>query len=430
MSETAPKKSAKPEATKFASRLVLHSIVCPPQKPSIEVWHETEPGFGARIMRQSKRTGKTLRTYLYRHDVDGKDTKAPLGTFEELSYDTAKEAAQDKRRARTNTLAVKQVPTLREALEKYLENRSDRLSDATVTDYTAKWKLLDGDVTTRKPGAKLFTETTLMTELDGEWWLAKFKSTVLRHGRASALGLYRTARALYQHFMERDYVPRNPLIFVGASIDTRKKAPSHVIIPAAKLPALWLWMLTEAQPATRDFLIVALLSGLRTSVIGQLRWAQVRPETRTYIVPAEERGNKAKTLIELPVGDELWERVFAPRLAARREGQEWVIASSKKPGRPAVSVRSALEGLSTVTGIKCSPHILRKTFATLAQLATGNHLLASRMLSHTTKIAVEGAPAVSGGYIHYEEDDLRQGFNLAAKFILERCVLQKPASTS
>jgi len=95
------------EAVRFTGRSELFAIVCPVAKPSVEVWHTTEPDLGARIMRENKRSGPTRRTYLcgYR-DPNGVDHKDKLDQFDEVD-DDAQQLVRDKRRAREAPDAIK-----------------------------------------------------------------------------------------------------------------------------------------------------------------------------------------------------------------------------------------------------------------------------------------------------------------------------------
>jgi integrase len=147
----------------------------------------------------------------------------------------------------------------------------------------------------------------------------------------------------------------------------------------------------------------------------------VNIDTRTYTIPAEERGNKSKTRVEVPICAELWARVFEPRLACRESIEAWVIPSAKHPGQPARSTRSAMEGLRAATGVKVSPHICRRTFASLAQQATRDPLLVARMLTHSVNARDRDsrAPLVTAGYIHYEEDALRRALDATAALLLK-----------
>ena len=377
-------------------------------------------------MRANKRSGKTARIYLYRfRDKNGVDKKERLGNFEEIDFEKAKSIVRSKQAARSTESKGSNHDaklSLRGALERYLENKAGVLADATVDDYRKKWAILDADKAMGIDGGQRFTEIAIMRELDAQWWLTRFQEVSRQRGRTSAIGLYRTAHAVYAHHLALGNVTTNPLVVIKTTQNIKKSRPSKKIVPAAMLPALWNWLEREANSATRDFILVALFSGLRASVIGQLRWEQICSDTRTYLVPAEERGNKAKVQVAVPISRFLWERVFEPRLKARCGDQKWVIGSARHAGKPAVSVRSAMEGLKLTLGVDCSPQTLRRSFGSLAQLATGDALLVSRMLTHSSQSTTRAVPSVTAGYIHFEERELRAAFEKTAEFILEQCL--------
>lgn len=400
-------------------------------RPTLELWHISERSFGCRLSRPSARTGRTLRIWLFRQPGrDDGPEKQRIGTFEERTLDEAQDFVRHQKQTaslKKAGIVIKKALTLSEALEKYLENKSGNLRDATVKQYRKVWSYLDEQDARAKSrkDPRPFTERTLLHELDSQWWLDEYTRVVRRHGRSSARAFYRVAHAIHAYWVRRERIGRNPLLQLSEdkADELKQPSPSKSIIPAKDLPALWNWLHTKALPATRDLLLVELFSGVRSATAGQLKWSQVNTDVRTYIIPAEERGNKSKTLVEIPICDELWERVFAPRLANRgASAGDWVIASAKRSGQPAKSTRGALEGFLAETGIKVSPHIIRRTFGSLAQQATGDSLLVARMLTHSVnaKDRDSKAPLVTAGYIHYEEDVLRQALNKTAAYILER----------
>ncbi len=416
-------------AFRFSKRTDLFGIVCPDDKPFVEAWHTTEDGFGARIMRENKRNGRTRRSYLCRYaNTDGKDVKEVLGQFDEVDYDDAQQTVRDRRRARGAPDSIKKLklmPTLASALEQHISERVEPLAPTTVEDYRKKLGLLQGkEATINGQRALIDTSKVHLGQLDGEQWLALITRIARQHGRTSAVMCYRTMHAMHETFVDLEYLQRNPLRNVSKKFSVRAGEPRKTIVTAEQLPVFWQWLHLEAQPATRDFTLVALLAGLRSGVIGGLTWSQVKAETHTYIVPADTYGNKSKLLVEIPIPEYLWKHVFAPRLAARRDGQEWVIPSMKKAGQPAVSVRTAYEGLHALHGIRVTPHMLRHTFASMAQFATGDVLMTSRMLSHRSSGGGRVASNVTGGYIHYQEDEMRAAFNKTANLLVERATAE------
>jgi integrase len=170
----------------------------------------------------------------------------------------------------------------------------------------------------------------------------------------------------------------------------------------------------------RDWLRIALLTGLRDAVVGELRWDKVNMEDRLLLVPPEVRGNKAKKLVWIPLSDWLYENVFKPRYDARKPDIPWVIPSHKKAGRPLTEFRGTALTMKEETGIHVNPHKLRRTFATLARTATNSDIMVSRMLTHSSRSSGRSeAAVVTAGYVQPEHDELREAFNSTARVIVE-----------
>jgi len=449
----------------------------------VQAWHTGLPGFGARIMPKTKK-GAVLRTYIYRDTRHGNDKQHRLGRFDEITYEKAYGLAHGMRSTAMNVVQVAplvapvvppvEVPTLTDALAGYLLAGINDLADATVVDYTKKWGLLN-EPKLRKPkrlpkkrvrganaadaaaahtaaqaaadeawsvaqeakaikdgtkGVLPFTDVTRLDELNSKWWLNKYNQVFVRNGEPSAIGLYRTARAVYQHYVELGEIEANPLVYVKRRARIGKRPARKEFIQSKDLPPFWNWLQTRTHPSTRDFILINLLSGLRLGAVGGLRWEHIIPEHRMFKVPVDRKGSRVQTLVEMPIPNELWRRVFEPRLAARQPEDDCVLPSAKLAGQPAVSVRTALINLKVATGIKCTAQILRRTFAVFAQAATGDALVVGRMLTHNAgATGASGAAGVTGGYISIEEDPFRIALNKAANLIVHHCLTVQPELT-
>ena len=129
----------------FKSKKDIVALECPAEKSFIEAWHETEPGFGIRIMRARKRDSAVLRVYLARYTNEhGKKEKKNLEPFNQMAFDEASNRVRFLRgSAKTERqTGVKPVPTLREVFEQYLAEKDDSLSPTSVKDYKTKFKHL------------------------------------------------------------------------------------------------------------------------------------------------------------------------------------------------------------------------------------------------------------------------------------------------
>lgn len=404
---------------KFSNKRELYAIPAPTDKPSLEVWHTTQPGFGARIMRESKRTGLVKRTYIARFkDAEGKDHKPPLGEFHEIDYNEALKLAIDIREnARyEKKTGKKALPTLKAALDIYISDRDDKLSDATISDYRKRWAYL-----------KEHWDMNVV-QCNSDWWLERYRE-LKEIGRPTADGVLRTAHAVFQSLMDDELIAVNPVRRVAAKREIFAHGePRQTMVKAADLPKMWNWLELRAHTAVRDLVRVMLFTGLRDSVVGSLKWEQLDIKDRLLHVPAEARGNKAKKLVWIPVSDWLFENVLLPRYEARNKDNPWIIPSTKKPGAPLGDIRGSMTTLLAETGVYVHPHALRRTFGTLARQATGSEILMSRMLTHTTKGRGNSeAPAVTAGYLVTEREAMRRNYNDTATLILQLCGVKEIA---
>lgn len=405
----------KPEPRRFKSKSELFSLSAPTDRPFVEVWHEAVPGFGARLMRANQRTGKTAKVYLARYkSTEGKDTKEVLGAFDELLYEDAQSKALERRRAvkhETKT-GERPLPTLEEALNLYLAERRDTLAESSVSDYKKRWQYLQG----------AWGDNVLA--LSSDWWADKHRE-LMKIGRPTADGVMRIAHAVYQSLVDDERMTVNPV----GKVASKKKIYAHGVVRSSlvkkkDLPVFWRWLHTRAHVSARDWALIALLQGFRDAVVGGLRWDQhVDMANRNFLLLPEQRGNKSKTLVAVPMCDYIYDAVMLPRWQARQNGVPWVIPSTRRTGKPLVDIRGSLETFEQESGgVHINPHLLRRTFSTIGQQATGSTLVVSRMLTHSHATAKhDTAVAVTAGYVVQEHEDMRGYFNATAQLMLELC---------
>lgn len=402
---------------KFSTRKELHSVPAPTDRPFIEIWHETTKGFGARIMKAAARDGEERRVYLARFSDDGKDKKQVLGTFEELSYDDALRKALDLRSNVKYEKATgkKALPTLGRALEEYLEDREDKMRAASAEDYKKKWAYL----------APHQDDNVLL--LDSDFWLNKH-AELRKVGRPTADAVLRLAHAVYQSLVDDERLTSNPVRRVAAKKEIfAASQPRQSVIARADMPKLWAWIHARAHSGVKDLVLLTLFTGLRDAVVGSLRWDQVDFDGRLLHVPAETRGNKAGVRVWVPVCDWLYENVLLPRHQARLPNNPWVIPSHKKAGKALSEYRGTCDTMRDEINVYIHPHMLRKTFATIALQAVGSDLIVSRMLTHSVKSKGKSdSAAATGGYLVQDDELLREAFNKTSTRILEYAGVSSP----
>jgi integrase len=167
-------------------------------------------------------------------------------------------------------------------------------------------------------------------------------------------------------------------------------------------------------PHSRDFLLVALFTGMRRSEIATLRWEHVDLETRTLTVPITKNGDP----LVLPLSAFLTE-LFTERRKTHRK-DEWVF-----PGRDGhcamVEPKRFTDRVSLASGVEFTLHDLRRTFITIAESLDISAYALKRMLNHRSD------SDVTDGYIIVDVERLRGPVERAAERILE---LARPAEAS
>jgi integrase len=421
----------------FNSRAHVLALPAPEDKPFAEYWHESVRGFGVRVMRRHATTGEVRRAYLARYvDAKGKDRKEVIGTVDSLRFQEAQGRAADKREnVRTaKLLGIREVPTLRQAFEVFLDAPRPRaLSPVTVHVYRARFRYLrdvEGELLTgltptfwEQRYAKLRAPAGVVKRATGEGAVSEAmrpEAALLprvKDRTPTAQGVLTLAKGIYAYYVKRGVITTcNPgsVVYVKSSSRTR-------LIAEGQMPAFWSYLHTRTHTAARDFLLAGLFTGWRESVLGRLRWSQVSVANRTYTLPADEIGNKSKVEAVLPIPQYLWEHVFAPRLAALDGApvrSPWVIPSPKHDGQPLVSVRGTLEGLQKATGIRISDHDLRRTFATYGYKATHDYIVVSRLMTHRGQRINEALQ--TSGYVQTSDWDLRMASEAIAAYIVAK----------
>ena len=321
----------------------------------------------------------------------------------------------------SNALAFK---TLGQVYESYKSVRKSGWSDTTIEDYEKKWAYVEAFGLARKKVNAVREDDVieLQTFVLG---VVQANSPVdpdgkpIRNGQASAVAVLRLVKILFNSLVRRGAVTSNPL---GEMVEAglfRKNEPRSRMIKAKDLPIVWHWLHHEAHPAVRDYILCALLLGLRSSVAGSLRWDNLVEQDGKwiYIMRADQKGNKRRQEIPIPVPTYLADIVIKPRLASPTKHATWIIESPKRRGHPMKSIRGSMSALESKTKIKLSMHDLRRTIATFAHKAT-DPLTARRILSHSVMAAID-RQATSAGYIIQTIDDLRDGMNKTVDYILK-----------
>jgi integrase len=171
------------------------------------------------------------------------------------------------------------------------------------------------------------------------------------------------------------------------------------------LPKWWHAVHAE-DDYVRDFLLIALFTGMRRSEIARLRWEYIDFDGKTLTVPRTKNGDP----LELPLSTFLFEL-----LLTRREvypDADWVFPGPGKTGH-LVESKKFYARVAKACCITFTLHDLRRTFVTIAESLDIPHYALKRLLNHRT----DGD--VTGGYIVMDVERLRRPVERVAERILE-----------
>jgi integrase len=228
------------------------------------------------------------------------------------------------------------------------------------------------------------------------------------NGPATANGVFRHFRAV-RNLTEATHgdLPPNPVAILSQARAWNPERRRRNIIPPHGMPRWWAAVHQE-DDLVRDFLLVALFSGMRRSEVAGLRWDYIDLEGGLLRLPTTKNGDP----LELPLS-----YFLCNLLLSRRDNDpegEWVF-----PGRGAtghiVEAKSICSRVAKASGIRFSMHDLRRTFITIAESLDTPFFALKRLINHRTD------SDITGGYIVLGTERLRRPVECIAEHILELC---------
>jgi site-specific recombinase XerD len=175
-----------------------------------------------------------------------------------------------------------------------------------------------------------------------------------------------------------------------------------------------------ALGSVRDRAIVLLLldTGLRVSELAGLRMGNLRPDGSVKVM-----GKGARERI-VPVGNAARQALLRYLRAGEPLGPEDFILRSDRGGRPldAKGIQSIFKRLKTRAGIpgRCSPHLLRHTFARAYLVNGGDAFSLQRMLGHSTLDMVKRYVALADADLAARHRDASPADNLLGRRLSRR----------
>jgi len=340
-------------------------------------------GFGLRVGRRSKAffceamvSRRTVRVTIGRFPVCRPEhaRRAALGLLGQMAEGINPNAAR-------KATAAKSI-TLKEAFDGFFADKP-KLSPNTVPNYRRTIDVYLADWQ-RRP----------ISEITRQMVMARHRKIGEERGEITANNVMRHLRSIYNHTSAVvGELPSNPVEILSQARAWTSETRRRTSIDEAALPR-WYQAVLAQDERVRDFLLVALFTGMRRAEIANLRWEFVDLAGATLTVPRTKNGDP----LVLPLSSFLLRLLRRRQLAA--SASPWVFPSPGKSGH-IEEPKSATTRVAKASGVSFTVHDLRRTFITIAESQDIPAYTLKRLLNHRT------SGDVTGGYIVISTDRLR-----------------------
>jgi integrase len=356
------------------------------------------------------------RTYIAQRTIPGGRTRrVTIGAVNEISVETARGRAanvlDDLRRGLDPKKKSAGSATLRETLEAYLVARKDlrpaskRLYGIVVSRYLAPWR----DIPISSVTPEMVEERHARIAAT----VARNKKLERNTGQTAANLSMRVLRALFAFAADRDAeLGPNPVRRLKKAWYPERRRTR--LVKADELPAFYEAVSELDNGIARDFVLLALFTGMRLHEARSLTWEHIDLKQRVIRVPAEN--TKGKRKLDLPMSD-----VVHGLLVARR-----ALGNAKFvfPGRTNKHLHDAafvLKQVAQRTGVQVSTHDLRRTFITVAESCDISPLALKALVNHSV------GGDVTAGYVQMTVERLRRPAQAIADELKRLCQIPEPS---
>lgn len=352
------------------------------------------------LIRVTSRNTKTFTVY---RRINGTPQRVKLGHYPDMTIEQARKKAQ------------KTLSLMAEGIDPVVQNRAQKVKFITLGEvFEAYLKAHD-----LKPGT-VKDYRRVMAEAFADWQdkpiLSITKDMVERRHQergkkstARANNAMRVLRALfyfaaakYEDAEGRPLVKENPVRRISSirswyRVDRRQSVikPHQVSCWFHAVLALTPERTGSHAEIARDYLLCLLFTGMRKEEAARFKWRHVDFKDRTFTI--EEPKNREDAVLPLP--DFLYDLLRAREQHAE---SEYVFPGLGESGYLG-DMRYWMKKVTSASGVKFTPHDLRRTFITIAESLDISAYALKRLLNH--KISMSD---VTGGYIITDVERLRK----------------------
>ncbi len=353
-------------------------------------------GFGLRV-------GSRSKTFFAEAQVNRRTVRVTIGPYGPISPERARKLAlqalgdmAEGKNPNADRKAKRAAEiTLEEAFDAFFEGRPS-LSANTIPNYKRSLRLYLSEWRKRP-----------LAEVTRQMVLARHRRLGEKHGEVTANCVMRHLRSVYNYTSAsaEGVLPANPVEILSQARAWNTERRRRTVIPMHALPRWFAAVATDTEDA-RDFLRIALFTGMRRSEVASLRWEHVDLVGETLTVPRTKNGDP----LVLPLSWYLCDLLIGRRQAL--PAAEWVFPGRGKTGH-LTEMKTFADRVAKASGVPFTLHDLRRTFVTIAESLDIPAYALKRLLNH--RIDTD----VTGGYIVIDAERLRAPVNRIAERILE-----------
>jgi integrase len=224
--------------------------------------------------------------------------------------------------------------------------------------------------------------------------------------------LFNFAAAEYQDDIGKPLVDSNPVAKLSQTKAWFKVERKQTYLRVEDIGPWLNSVLALPNSDMQDYFLTLLLTGLRRTEAMKLTWSDVDLRAKTLICRDPKNGRDHV----MPLSDYLFELMMRRKASAR---SPLVFADSL--GRALSNIRYSQETVTTASGIKWSPHDLRRTFVTVAERLDFPFSVLKRLLNHAEK------DNVTMGYIGADVERLREPMQKITDYVLRTAGVRETA---
>ncbi|MFA7186453.1 MAG: integrase family protein [Victivallales bacterium] len=390
------------------TKSAIDRLPVPTDKPAFYRDDELR-GFGVKVF-----TSGTKSFFLEKR-IGGKVKRITIGQFGELTPEQARKQALklagDIATGGDPVAEKKRVKllgtTLQEVFDDYLATRKD-LKPLTVSDMRKAFNQVFPDWLD-KPITRITPAMVAQRHHEHGEQHSKARANLgMRYLRA----LFNFAISKYKDDEGRALIGENPVKALSETRAWYRVDRRSTVIKPHEIKPWFEAVLNLPSRDISDYFQVLILTGLRREEALSLKWSEIDLKARalTVLDPKNRRDHT------LPMGDHL----FA--IMTRRKAvsvSEYVFADSA--GRRISNFRYALAAIEKASGVRFTPHDLRRTFATIADSLDIPAYALKALMNH------KNGADVTAGYVVVTAERLREPMRKIEDFVLKAAGLKPSA---